>query len=83
MECANVTNGGNTVLHGQPMGNTLVTGGNFQYFRNGIIVDSKKRYVLVVEDNRMISMILDESLRSMNLEAIIAENGKVGVEKFT
>jgi len=60
-----------------------VTAGNFQYFRNGTIVDSKKRYVLVVEDNRMISMILDESLRIMNLVAIVAENGKIGVEKFT
>jgi hypothetical protein len=82
MECANVTNGGHTTLHGQPVGNTLVTAGNFHYFRNGTIVDSKKRYVLVVEDNRMISMILDESLRAMNLVAIIAENGKVGVDKF-
>jgi CheY-like chemotaxis protein len=47
------------------------------------LVDVKKRYVLVVEDNRMISLILDESLKKLGLVAIIAENGKIGVEKFT
>jgi len=37
-----------------------VTAGNYKYFRHGTILDSKKKYVLVVEDNRMITNILDE-----------------------
>lgn len=47
--------------------------------RGGTSIDSTKRYVLVVEDNRMISMILDETLRIMGYVAIVAENGKISV----
>ena len=83
LECANINNGGNANFHGQPMGNTLVTVGNHQYFRNGTIVDSKKRYALVVDDNKMITNILDESLKIFGIVAIIADNGKVAVEKFS
>ena len=50
--------------------------------RGGTSVDSTKRYVLVVEDNRMISMILDETLKIMGFVAVVAENGKIAVEKF-
>lgn len=37
----------------------------------------------MVDDNKMISMILDESLKQMGLVAIVAENGRIAVEKFT
>lgn len=49
----------------------------------GASIDTSKRYVLVVEDNNMISEILVETLKTFNLEAIVAENGRVAVEKFT
>ena len=38
-------------------------------------IDTSKRYVLVVEDNTMISMILEELLKKLNYQAILAENG--------
>jgi CheY-like chemotaxis protein len=46
-------------------------------------IDTSKRYVLVVEDNTMISMILEELLKKLEYQAILAENGQLGVEKFT
>jgi CheY-like chemotaxis protein len=46
-------------------------------------IDNSKRYVLVVEDNAMISMILVDLLKSMNIVAIVADNGRIAVEKFT
>jgi DNA-binding response OmpR family regulator len=46
-------------------------------------IDTSKRYVLVVEDNTMISMILEELLKKLNYQAILAENGQKGVDKFT
>jgi len=72
-------------LHANGVGpnHTFARPGNFHHFRGGTIVDSSKRYVLVVDDNKMISMILDESLKQMGLVAIVAENGRIAVEKFT
>lgn len=46
-------------------------------------IDVSKRYVLVVEDNNMISQILEITLKEMGYHAILAENGKIAVEKFT
>jgi len=37
---------------------------------------------LVVEDNKMISTILEQTLLTMNISAIVAENGRIAVEKF-
>jgi CheY-like chemotaxis protein len=45
-------------------------------------IDTSKRYILVVEDNCMITMILQVTLENMGVTAVIAENGKIGVEKF-
>ncbi len=45
-------------------------------------IDTTKRYILVVEDNCMITMILQVTLEQMGVTAIIAEDGKIGVEKF-
>ena len=50
---------------------------------SGSVIDTSKRYVLVVEDNKMISEILVETLRSMGMEAVVAENGKIAVDKFS
>jgi DNA-binding response OmpR family regulator len=36
-----------------------------------------------VDDNKMITNILDESLKMFGIVAIIADNGKVVVEKFS
>jgi DNA-binding response OmpR family regulator len=36
-----------------------------------------------VDDNKMITNILDESLKMFGIVAIIADNGKVAVEKFS
>lgn len=33
-----------------------------QYRGGGTVIDRTKKYVLVVEDNKMISMILDQTL---------------------
>jgi CheY-like chemotaxis protein len=38
-------------------------------------IDTSKRYVLVVEDNTMISMILEELLKKLNYQAILAGDG--------
>lgn len=46
------------------------------------MIDTSKRYILVVEDNCMITMILQVTLENMGVTAVIAENGKIGVEKF-
>ena len=46
-------------------------------------IDITKKYVLVVEDNTMISMILEQTLQTMGYTAIVAENGKIATEKFT
>lgn len=46
-------------------------------------IDINKKYVLVVEDNCMISLILDQTLQSMGYHAIVAENGRIAVDKFT
>lgn len=45
-------------------------------------LDTTKRYILVVEDNCMITMILQVTLEKMGVTAVIAENGKIGIEKF-
>jgi|LauGreDrversion4_2_1035121.scaffolds.fasta_scaffold72980_1 hypothetical protein len=50
---------------------------------NPSMIDTSKRYVLVVEDNKMNSDILVEMLSYMNMESIVAVNGKIAVEKFT
>ena len=47
------------------------------------MIDNSKRYLLVVEDNAMISLILVETLKTMGIVAIVAENGRIAVEKFT
>lgn len=47
------------------------------------IIDTSKRYVLVVEDNLMIAEILVEILNTKGIEAIVAENGRIAVDKFT
>jgi DNA-binding response OmpR family regulator len=39
--------------------------------------------VLVVDDNAMISTLLETLLKEMGFVAITAENGKIAVEKFT
>lgn len=46
------------------------------------MIDTSKRYILVVEDNCMITMILQVTLENMGVTAVIAENGKIGIEKF-
>lgn len=38
--------------------------------------------MLVVEDNSMISLILVEILKNWNIEAIVAENGRIAVDQF-
>jgi CheY-like chemotaxis protein len=47
------------------------------------IIDTTKRYVLVVEDNKMISEILEMILKHLGYEGVVAENGRIAVEKFT
>ena len=47
------------------------------------IIDESKKYVLVVEDNIMISEAVVKVLTGMEIVVIVAENGKIGVEKFT
>ena len=51
--------------------------------RNAPTIDKTKHYVLVVEDNKMISMILEETLKTLGFAAIVAENGRIAVEKFS
>jgi two-component system, sensor histidine kinase len=46
------------------------------------VINTSKRYILVVEDNCMITMILQVTLENMGVTAVIAENGKIGIEKF-
>jgi len=47
------------------------------------MVDQTQRYVLVAEDNQMISFLLQETLKTMSYVAVIADNGRIAVEKFT
>jgi len=81
MNCIMISNAANNGVH-TVASNLLGAGGTFVIIRGGTSVDSTKRYVLVVEDNRMISMILDETLKMMGFVAVVAENGKIAVEKF-
>jgi len=46
-------------------------------------IDMNKRYVLVVEDSKMIIEVLVETLKSMDRVAVVAENGRIALEKFT
>ena len=45
--------------------------------------DDTLKYVLVAEDNIMISSIIQEILKTMNYIPIVALNGRVAVEQFT
>jgi response regulator RpfG family c-di-GMP phosphodiesterase len=45
-------------------------------------IDVSKRYVLVVEDNNMISEILVHTMKELGYEAVTAHNGRIAVEKF-
>lgn len=45
-------------------------------------IDPMKRYVLVVEDNKMISTILEQLLSTMGITSVVAENGRIATEKF-
>lgn len=47
------------------------------------MVDETKKYVLLVEDNPMISETVVKVLQTMDIVVIVAENGKIGVDKFT
>ena len=47
-----------------------------------IVQENVIKYVLVVEDNTMISMILEQTLQTMGYTAIVAENGRIAIEKF-
>ena len=47
------------------------------------MIDNSKRYVLVVEDSAMMSEIIVEFLKSMSIVAIVAEDGRIAVDKFT
>lgn len=51
--------------------------------RNGTYRDDSLKYVLIAEDNLMVSMILEELLKTMNYTPIVAVNGRIAVEKFT
>jgi hypothetical protein len=85
IESANVSLGWGVPAPGGPhhVQNPLVPAGNYQYFRNNVpTLDTTKRYILVVEDNCMITMILQVTLEKMGVTAVIAENGKIGIEKF-
>ncbi len=46
-------------------------------------IDPSKRYVLVVEDSSMISEILEQTLLTMGISSVIAQNGRIAVERFT
>ena len=85
LESANVSQGWGVSAAGGPhqVQNPLVPANNYQYFQNNTkTIDTTKRYILVVEDNCMITMILQVTLENMGVKAVIAENGKIGVEKF-
>jgi two-component system, sensor histidine kinase and response regulator len=53
------------------------------YYIGGLAIEKTMKYVLVVEDNKMISMILEETLQTMGFKGVIAENGRIAVDKFT
>ena len=57
-------------------------GSNGRAFAGVRTLDCSKKYVLVVEDNTMISMILEQTLQTMGYTAIVAENGRIAIEKF-
>jgi hypothetical protein len=86
---ANLTMNNNNMMGGghRTVDNALVPTGNYQYFKGNRTpaptLDTSKHYVLVVEDNCMITMVLEMSLKMMGFTAVLAENGKIGVEKFT
>ena len=63
-------------------GGMCMTVENITWLKGGMIIDPAKRYVLVVEDNIRISMILDEQLKLLGYTAILADNGKIAVDKF-
>ena len=46
------------------------------------ILDTSKRYVLVAEDNQMIQFATEQILKMLGYTPIIADNGKIAVEKF-
>ena len=46
------------------------------------ILDTSKRYVLVAEDNQMIQFATESILKLLGYSPIIADNGKIDVEKF-
>ena len=52
-------------------------------FGMGASIDTTKSYVMVVEDNKMIREILEQQLKMFGKEAVVAEDGRVAVEKFT
>ena len=53
-----------------------------QVIEQEIVQENVIKYVLVVEDNTMISMILEQTLQTMGYTAIVAENGRIAIEKF-
>ena len=53
-----------------------------QVVEQEIVQENVIKYVLVVEDNTMISMILEQTLQTMGYTAIVAENGRIAIEKF-
>jgi response regulator RpfG family c-di-GMP phosphodiesterase len=65
------------LLNGASSGN-----GNSVFYTLGPVIDTTKRYVLVVEDNKMMYEVLVAQLKTMGVEAVVAENGKVAIEKF-
>lgn len=60
----------------------LGRGEKFQMAVAPTIVENKS-YVLIVEDNQMVSMTIQEMLKIFECVGIVAENGRIGVEKFT
>jgi DNA topoisomerase VI subunit A len=45
-------------------------------------LNCSNKYVLVVEVDTMISMIREQTLQTMGYTAIVAENGRIAIEKF-